>query len=143
MTYNSPSLTVDGIVEIDGKIVLIKRKNEPYKDFWAFPGGFVDYGESTECAVLRELLEETNLKTKIKGLLGVYSHPDRDPRGHTVSVVYVLEYIDGLLKSGDDAKDAELFKIDDIKKLNLAFDHKKIFDDYLDKFYKNKINNTY
>ena len=129
--YKSPSLTVDGIVQIDDKIVLIKRKNPPFKDFWAFPGGFVEYGETTENAVLREIYEETNLKTKIKHLLGVYSDPNRDPRGHTVSVVYILEPVEGTLKGSDDAKDAKLFKIEDVKNLDLAFDHKKIFDDYI------------
>ena len=129
--YKSPSLTVDGIVQIDDKIVLIKRKNPPFKDFWAFPGGFVEYGETTENAVLREIHEETNLKTKIKHLLGVYSDPNRDPRGHTVSVVYILEPIGGALKGSDDAKDAKLFKIEEVKNLDLAFDHEKIFDDYL------------
>ena len=136
--YKSPSLTVDGIVQIDDKIVLIKRKNPPFKDFWAFPGGFVEYGETTENAVLREIYEETNLKTKIKHLLGVYSDPNRDPRGHTVSVVYILETIGGALKGSDDAKDAKLFKIEEVKNLDLAFDHKKIFDDYIHYLMKNE-----
>ncbi|AEH06140.1 NUDIX domain-containing protein [Methanothermococcus okinawensis] len=129
--YKSPSLTVDGIVQIDDKILLIKRKNPPFKDFWAFPGGFVEYGETTENAVIREVQEETSLKTRIKHLLGVYSDPNRDPRGHTVSVVYVLEPIEGTIKGADDAKEAKLFKIEEVKNLNLAFDHKKIFEDYL------------
>jgi 8-oxo-dGTP diphosphatase len=138
MKYKSPSLTVDGIVQIDDKIVLIKRKNPPFKDYWAFPGGFVEYGETTENAVLREIYEETSLKTKIKHLLGVYSDPNRDPRGHTVSVVYVLEPIGGTLKGSDDAKDAKLFKIEEVKDLSLAFDHKKIFDDYVNYLTKNE-----
>ncbi|WP_292460929.1 NUDIX hydrolase [Methanothermococcus sp.] len=129
--YKLPSLTVDGIIQIDDRIVLIKRKNPPFKDSWAFPGGFVEYGETTENAVMREIYEETNLKTKIKHLLGVYSDPNRDPRGHTVSVVYILKYIDGILKGSDDAKEAKLFKIEEVKDLDLAFDHKKIFEDYL------------
>ena len=115
--YKSPSLTVDGIIQIDDKILLIKRKNPPFKDSWAFPGGFVEYGETTENAVMREIYEETNLKTKIKHLLGVYSDPNRDPRGHTVSVVYILEHIEGTPKGSDDAKEAKLFKIEEVKDL--------------------------
>ncbi len=140
-TYKSPSLTVDGIIQIDDGIVLIKRKNPPYKECWAFPGGFVEYGETTENAVLREIYEETNLRTKIKHLLGVYSDPDRDPRGHTVSVVYILEPIGGTLKGSDDAKEAKLFNIEEVKNLDLAFDHKKIFYDYLNYLKKTKSKN--
>lgn len=139
--YKSPSLTVDGIIQIDDRIALIKRKNPPYKECWAFPGGFVEYGETTENAVLREIYEETNLRTKIKHLLGVYSDPDRDPRGHTVSVVYVLEPIGGTLKGSDDAKEAKLFNIEEVKNLDLAFDHKKIFYDYLNYLKKIKSKN--
>ena len=135
--YLHPAIAVDGIIEKDNKILLIKRKNPPFKDSWAFPGGFVEYGETTENAVLREIYEETNLKTKIKHLLGVYSDPNRDPRGHTVSVVYILEPVEGTLKGSDDAKDAKLFKIEEVKNLDLAFDHKKIFEDYLEYSTKN------
>ncbi|WP_131007371.1 NUDIX domain-containing protein [Methanofervidicoccus abyssi] len=129
--YKSPSLTVDGILEVGGKILLVKRKNPPFKDFWAFPGGFVNYGERTEEAVVREVFEESGIKTKVKDLLGVYSDPNRDPRGHTVSVVYVLEYIGGSPKGLDDAKEAKFFNIDEIEDMDLAFDHKTIFRDYL------------
>jgi len=129
--YKSPALAVDGIVNIDNRILLIKRKNPPYKDFWAFPGGFVDYGESTEDAVIREVFEETGLKTKVECLLGVYSNPNRDPRGHVVSIVYILKYIEGSPKGSDDAKEAKFFSIEDIENMNLAFDHKFIFKDYL------------
>ncbi len=128
MKYKKPSLTVDGIIEKDSKILLIKRGNEPFKNKWALPGGFVEYGEKTEKAVVREIFEETGLKTDIKNLFGVYSDPNRDPRGHTVSVVYSLKVIGGKLKSGDDACDAEFF---DLNKLpDLGFDHKKIISDY-------------
>ena len=130
-TYKSPILAVDGIVNIDNKLLLIKRKNPPFKDFWAFPGGFVEYGESTEDAIIREVFEETRLKTEVESLLGVYSNPNRDPRGHMVSIVYILRYIEGSPKGSDDAKEAKFFNIDDIKNINLAFDHKSIFKDYL------------
>lgn len=129
MNYKSPKLTVDGIVLKDGKILLIKRKNQPFEGKWALPGGFVEYGERTEDATVREVLEETGLKTKINHLVGVYSDPNRDPRGHTVSIVYVLDICNGELKSGDDACDVEFF---DLKNLpDLSFDHEGIIKDVL------------
>ena len=127
MLMKKPSIAVDGIITKDGKILLIKRKNEPFKGKWALPGGFVEYGERVEEAVLREIKEETGLNAKIKKLLGVYSDPNRDPRGHTISIVFILE-AEGEAKGGDDAEEAKFF---DLKKLpSLAFDHKKIVDDF-------------
>jgi len=129
MKYKSPKLTVDGILLKKGEILLIKRKNPPFKDNWALPGGFVEYGEKTEDAVLREFFEETGLKTKINKLIGVYSDPDRDPRGHTISIVYLVEEKGGELIGGDDALEAKFFNV---KKLpTLAFDHGKIIEDLL------------
>ena len=129
MNYKSPKLTVDGIVLKDGKILLIKRKNQPFEGKWALPGGFVEYGEKTENATVREVFEETGLKTKINHLVGVYSDPNRDPRGHTVSIVYVLDICNGELKSGDDTCDAKFF---DLKNLpDLSFDHEGIIKDVL------------
>ena len=127
MHYKSPKLTADGLVMKDKKILLIKRKNYPFKDKWALPGGFVEYGEKTEDAVVREIFEETGLKTKIKHLIGVYSDPDRDPRWHTVSVVYLLEICSGKLKSGDDASDAKFFDLNQLPEL--SFDHNNIIKD--------------
>ena len=128
MNYKSPKLTVDGIVLKDGNILLIKRKNQPFEGKWALPGGFVEYGEKTEDATVREVLEETGLKTKINHLAGVYSDPKRDPRGHTVSIVYVLDIYSGELKSGDDACDTKFF---DLKNLpDLSFDHEGIIKDF-------------
>ena len=124
---NRPSLTVDGVIFMDEKIVLIRRGNEPFKGMHALPGGFVEYEEKTEDAVIREVEEETGLKTRIKGLVGVYSDPDRDPRGHTVSIVYALEPIGGELKHGDDAADVELVSVDNLPPL--AFDHDRIIAD--------------
>jgi len=127
MEYKNPKLTVDGIIINDDKILLIKRKNEPFKDKWALPGGYVEYGETVEDAVLREISEETNLSVKIKELLGVYSSPDRDPRGHTVTIAFILNVKSGDLKSGDDAADAKFFEK---RKLpDLSFDHDKIIED--------------
>jgi 8-oxo-dGTP diphosphatase len=124
-----PALTVDGIIIIEGKIVLIKRRNPPFQGMYALPGGFVEHGETVENAVLREVEEETSLKTEIKRLLGVYSEPGRDPRGHTVSVVFVLDKIGGELKAGDDASSVKLSDLNELPEL--AFDHGKIINDYL------------
>jgi 8-oxo-dGTP diphosphatase len=127
-----PSLAVDGIVTMDGKLLLVKRRNEPFRGKWALPGGYVNIGESAETAVLREVLEETGVKGIIGGLLGVYSDPGRDPR-NTVSVVYVIDsnaYQDACrIKAGDDAEDAMLFNMDRLP--DLAFDHAIIINDYL------------
>jgi len=129
MNYNSPKLTVDGVVIKDKKILLIKRKKQPFKGKWALPGGFVEYGEKTENATVREVFEETGLKTKINHLVGVYSDPDRDPRGHTITVVYLLEICNGSLKSGDDVSDVKFFDLNHLPEL--SFDHKDIIKDVL------------
>ena len=100
--YKNPALTVDMVVIRDARVLLIKRKNDPFKDHWALPGGFVDYGEMVEAAAVRELFEETSLKTESVMLFGVYSAPDRDPRGHTVSIVFKMDTT-GEPKAGDDA----------------------------------------
>ena len=119
-----PRLTIDAIIKRkDGSIVLVKRKNEPFKGMHALPGGFVEYGETVEQAVLREVKEETGLEVKILKLLGVYSDPKRDPRGHTVAVAFLCAEESGELRAGDDAAGASSFKeIPD----KLAFDHRKI-----------------
>jgi len=127
MNYKSPSLTVDGVIIKNNKILLVKRKNEPYKNRWVLPGGFVEYGEKVEEAVMREVNEETGLNTKIKKLIGVYSNPNRDPRGHTVSIVYILEIIDGGIKAGDDAIDVDFFGFKNLPEL--GFDHEEIIKD--------------
>jgi len=128
----TPYLTVDGIVKIfapDFKgIALIKRKNPPLG--LALPGGFVDVGESVEEALLREMKEELNLEVKIKKLFGVYSDPDRDPRFHTASCVFVAEAFD-YPKAGDDAKEALVLPLEKIDVNSLVFDHKKIINDYI------------
>jgi 8-oxo-dGTP diphosphatase len=124
MNYKKPNITVDAVIRKNQNILLIKRKNNPFKDKWALPGGFVEYGETTENAVIREIKEETGLHTTIKQLLGVYSEPKRDPRGHTITIVYLLEIINGELKAGDDAGDAKFFNLNDLPEL--SFDHKKI-----------------
>ena len=129
MKYKSPKLTADGAVLQNGKILLIQRKNEPFQGKWALPGGFVEYGEKVEDTVVREVFEETGLKTKIKEFFGVYSDPDRDPRGHTISIIYILDIYDGKLISGDDARDAKFFDLLDLPEI--GFDHKKIIKEIL------------
>ncbi len=123
-------VTVDAIVERGGKILLIRRKNEPFKSYWALPGGFIEYGESAEDAVKREIKEETNLEIKIKRLLGVYSAFGRDPRGHVISICYVAK-AQGKERGGSDAEDARFLSLTEIKKEKLAFDHAKIIEDYI------------
>ena len=125
-TVKFPRLTVDIIINIKGKIILIKRKNPPYG--WALPGGFVDYGETVETAAIREAKEETGLDLKNLKQFHVYSEPNRDPRGHNISVVFTAEGI-GVPKAADDAKELELFDQNNLPK-EIAFDHKKILIDY-------------
>jgi len=127
MKPRSPALTVDGILIEDGALLLVLRKNPPFQGTWALPGGFVDYGEKTEEAMVREMSEETGLKITICSLLGVYSDPHRDPRGHTVTVAYLVERVGGTLNAGDDAKDVKFFKRDELP--TLAFDHASIVKD--------------
>jgi 8-oxo-dGTP diphosphatase len=125
-TYRNPLVTVDLIVKIADEIVLIKRAKPPYG--WALPGGFVDYGESLETAAVREAKEEINLRVTLKEQFHTYSDPDRDPRNHTVTTVYIAE-ANGFPKAGDDAGEAELFSRETIP-WNLAFDHGKIINDF-------------
>lgn len=127
--YKNPALTVDTIIINDESIVLIKRLNNPYKNHWAIPGGFVEYGEKVETAAVREAKEETGLDIELTKLVGVYSDPNRDPRGHTVTVAYTAKIIGGTLKSDSDAKDARFFKFEELKNIDLAFDHEEILKD--------------
>ncbi|MBD6955253.1 MAG: NUDIX domain-containing protein [Thermoplasmata archaeon] len=130
--YKIPSLTVDGIINEGKSILLIKRGRDPFRGLYALPGGFVEYGETVESAIEREILEETGLSVKIRRILGIYSSPDRDPRGHTVSIVYILERTGGTPKAGDDAEELKFFDLDNLPEL--AFDHRKIIDDFLNLF---------
>lgn len=123
----NPFLTVDIIIEVEDGVILIERKNKPYG--WAIPGGFVDYGETVETAAKREAKEETNLDIANLFLFGVYSDPKRDPRFHTVSVVFVATARGEQLLAGDDAKNAKIFREDDLPE-DIVFDHKKILKDY-------------
>ncbi len=126
MKHRNPLPTVDIIIECDGKIVMIKRRNDPHG--WALPGGFVDYGESLEYAAVREAKEETGLDVNLVKQFHTYSEPDRDPRSHTISTVYIAE-AKGAPMAGDDAERAVLFSRDSLPE-PIVFDHKKILDDY-------------
>ena len=126
-----PAVAVDAVIEEDGKILLIVRKNEPFKGKYALPGGFVEYGETCEQAVAREVEEETGLKVVVKELLGIYSDPSRDPRGHTIGICYIAERVGGELKASSDASHARFFSIEYVRKIELAFDHSRIIEDYL------------
>jgi 8-oxo-dGTP diphosphatase len=123
---SSPPVAADVIVEIDGRIVLIDRRNLPFG--WAIPGGFVDFGETVEQAAVREIREEISLVVELRALLGVYSRPDRDPRGKTISVVYVGR-VNGTPRAADDAKRVALVSLQDLPS-PLAFDHAGILADY-------------
>jgi len=123
--YRNPVPTVDIIIEVDKSIVLIRRKNPPHG--WALPGGFVDYGESYETAAIREAEEETGLAVQNLQQFRTYSAPDRDPRQHTASTVFIAQ-ADKPPMAGDDAAEAELFTENNLPEL--VFDHKKIVTDY-------------
>lgn len=124
--YKNPLPTVDIIIELKGGIVLIERKNPPHG--WAIPGGFVDYGESVEDCAVREAREETGLIVRLVDLLYVYSRPDRDPRHHTLTTVFVAT-ADGMPVAADDAKAAGVFDAHTLP-APLVFDHADILADY-------------
>jgi len=125
--YQNPVPTVDIIIEIESKgIILIKRKNPPYG--WAIPGGFVDYGESLEEAAVREAKEETNLDVKLIKQFHTYSDPKRDPRHHSISTVYIAKG-KGIPQAKDDALEIEIFDESNLPD-EIAFDHRSILSDY-------------
>lgn len=121
-----PPIAADVIIEIDTRILLIERKNFPFG--WAIPGGFVEFGETVEQTAVREAREETSLEVELRALLGVYSRPDRDPRGQTVTIVYIGRGV-GNPRAADDAQNVELFQ-PDLLPSTIAFDHREILADY-------------
>ena len=133
--HKNPTPTVDIIIEEDSRILLIKRKNEPFKDHLALPGGFINEGEKVEDAAKREAQEETSLDVDLIDILGVYSDPKRDPRGHNMSTVFIGR---GLRNSGDEIKavandnaaEIEWINIEEVGDKELGFDHKHILSDY-------------
>lgn len=132
--YPRPAVCVD-IILIDinsNSILLIQRKNEPFKDYWAFPGGFVDENEDIADSAHRELFEETSVEGIELVQFKTYGTPNRDPRGHVISVIY-FGYCNNEInaKAGDDAKNLKWFNLEKLP--DLAFDHKQIIDDFLNK----------
>ena len=125
-SFRNPLPTVDIIIEVADGIVLIERRNPPYG--WAIPGGFVDYGESVESCAVREAREETGLDVRLTDLLYVYSRPDRDPRHHTLTTVF-LATAEGQPVAADDAKSASVFGPRNLPE-PLVFDHAGILADY-------------
>ena len=124
----STSVMVDAVVIENEKLLLVTRKKDPFKGFLTFPGGKVDEGEKVEDAVKRELREETSLDIEPTDILGVYSDPSRDPRGHRISVTFIAKVISGEAKPSSDAESIEWLSVNEIKEL--GFDHNKILKDY-------------
>jgi len=126
----TPLLAADALIELTDQpgrpIVLIERKNPPYG--WAIPGGFVDIGETVETTAVREAMEEVSLQVSLRGLLGIYSLPSRDPRGHTVTAIYVAQAT-GTPVAADDAKAVGVFMLDQLPS-PLAFDHAMVLEDF-------------
>jgi len=125
-THRNPVPTVDAIIELADGIVLIKRRNPPAG--WALPGGFVDYGETVEAAAVREAKEETGLDVVLTELFYVYSDPQRDPRHHTIGIVFIATAA-GVPVGGDDAAEAQVYTEQSLP-TPLAFDHRRILEDY-------------
>jgi ADP-ribose pyrophosphatase YjhB (NUDIX family) len=129
--YRNPVPTVDVILQQESNILLIKRKNDPFKDHLSLPGGFVNEGELVEDAAKRETWEETSLTIEPIEILGVYSDPNRDPRGHVLTVVWVAIVVNGVARANDDSIEVQWVSLNDIDSTRLAFDHKQILLDYI------------
>jgi 8-oxo-dGTP diphosphatase len=130
MRHKQPALAVDAVVfDAQGRLLLIRRKFPPFKGRHALPGGLVEIGETVEAAAARELHEETGMTQKSSRLIGVYSDPKRDPRGHCVSVAFLMRVAGSRPTAGDDAASAEF--VADWRRKKLAFDHEKIVADAL------------
>jgi 8-oxo-dGTP diphosphatase len=133
--YRNPALTVDAVVLRDGadgreggrEVLLIRRGGEPWKGCWAFPGGFVDYGEDPEVAVVRELAEECGVEGRVSGIISVRGEPGRDPRGHVVTIFYAVEVAsDAVPVAGDDAAHAEWVPLAEVDLSNMGADHAEV-----------------
>ena len=127
--WPKPTLTVDGIITKEAKILLMKRKFPPHKGTWTLPGGHVEYGERVEAALKREVLEETGLGVSPKRIIGVYSDPKRDPRYHLIAICYKTEITDGTVRQSDETDDLQWFPFNQLP--NLGFDHGQMVDDFL------------
>ena len=124
----TPKLMVDVVITAERGVVLIRRGSEPFRGRWALPGGFVEVGETVEEAADREAAEETGLAVEVARLVGVYSDPERDPRGHNVSVAFIARVLSGELSADTDASEVAVVDPDSVE---LAFDHRKIIEDAL------------
>ena len=120
----TPVLAVDAVIVLENQaVVLVRRRNPPFEGCWALPGGLCEVGETVEQAVRREAEEETGLRVEIDRLIGVFSDPKRDPRGHTVSIAFLTHVVGGQLRAGSDAAQVQTFKAPPEE---LAFDHRRI-----------------
>lgn len=126
--YNNRRLAIDALIIRDNKILLVKRANDPFKDFWSNPGGGVDWGQTAEEAVTAEVKEETGLDVTDTKFLQIYTKPERDPN-QVITLAYAVKAT-GEVKAGSDAKDAQWFDVNNLPK-PLAFDHETIIEDYL------------
>ena len=122
----TPKIMVDVVIPSEGGVVLIRRAGDPFEGQWVLPGGFVEIGETVESAATREAAEETGLAVELAGLVGVYSDPDRDPRGHNVSVAFLARVVGGDLIAATDAAEVAVLDPDSVE---LAFDHRAIIAD--------------
>ncbi len=122
----TPKLMVDVVIPSEDGIVLIRRASDPFEGRWALPGGFVEVGETIEAAAAREAAEETGLAVELARLVGVYSDPDRDPRGHNVSIAFLARVVGGDLIAATDAAEVAVLDPDSVE---LAFDHRSIIAD--------------
>ncbi len=129
--YKNPVPTVDAIIQKSSSLLFVKRKNYPFKNQFALPGGFVNEGETIEDAIVREVYEETSLEVHPIDILGVYSDPTRDPRGHIMTVVFIVLVIRGIPTARDDAHEISWIPINKIDEIEIAFDHKLLIHDYL------------
>lgn len=130
MQYRNPIPTIDVILQRDSKVLMVRRKNDPFKGQLSLPGGFVNEGETAEDAMKREAMEETSLEVEPIEILGVYSDPKRDPRKHIVTVVFIGIIVGGSDRAGDDAESIEWVELAKVEKQQIAFDHTTILRDY-------------
>jgi 8-oxo-dGTP diphosphatase len=129
----NPIPTIDIILvenSNSNNILVIKRKKDPFKDYFSLPGGFVNEGEKVEDAVRREAEEELLVKVEPIDILGVYSDPHRDPRGHIMSITFIVKIITGEIKTGDGVAELKWIGINNLENIKLGFDHLKILSDY-------------
>ena len=132
--YRNPIPTVDTIIQKGSEVLLVERKKDPFKQTMVLPGGFINEGELAEDAAIREVKEETSLDIELENILGVYSDPSRDPRGHIMSTVFIGKISDKSDNkepiAGDDAATTKWVDLESIEEETLGFDHQKILMDF-------------